>query len=38
MASLSILSIFVMACFVGTHVVRSTKPARHMPLDQISNG
>ena len=34
---LSILSIFVMACFVGYYVVWSVTPALHTPLMAVTN-
>ena len=34
---ISILSIFVMACFVGYYVVWSATPARHTPLMAVTN-
>jgi H+-translocating NAD(P) transhydrogenase subunit alpha len=34
---ISILSIFVMACFVGYYVVRSVTPALHTPLMAVTN-
>ncbi len=34
----SILSIFVTACFVGCYVVWSVTPALHSGLDQMSEG
>ena len=37
MEFLSILSIFVMACFVGYYVVWSVTPALHTPLMAVTN-
>jgi NAD(P) transhydrogenase subunit alpha len=34
---ISILSIFVMACFVGYYVVWSVTPALHTPLMSVTN-
>ena len=34
---ISILSIFVMACFVGYYVVWSVTPALHTPLMAVTN-
>jgi NAD(P) transhydrogenase subunit alpha len=34
---LSILSVFVMACFVGYYVVWSVTPALHTPLMAVTN-
>jgi NAD(P) transhydrogenase subunit alpha len=34
---ISILSIFVMACFVGSYVVWSVTPALHTPLMAVTN-
>ena len=34
---ISILSIFVLACFVGYYVVWSVTPARHTPLMSVTN-
>ena len=34
---ISILSIFVLACFVGYHVVWSVTPALHTPLMAVTN-
>ena len=34
---ISILSIFVMACFVGYYVVWSVTPAMHTPLMAVTN-
>src|SRR5213596_506145 len=34
---ISILSIFVLACFVGYHVVWSVTPALHTPLMSVTN-
>jgi H+-translocating NAD(P) transhydrogenase subunit alpha len=37
MTFISILSIFVMACFVGYYVVWSVTPALHTPLMAVTN-
>lgn len=37
MEFISILSIFVMACFVGYYVVWSVTPALHTPLMAVTN-
>ncbi len=37
MEFISILSIFVMACFVGYYVVWSVTPALHTPLMAVAN-
>ena len=37
MEFISILSIFVMACFVGYYVVWSVTPALHTPLMSVTN-
>ena len=37
MSFLSILSIFVLACFVGYYVVWSVTPALHTPLMAVTN-
>jgi len=37
MDSIAILSIFVMACFVGYYVVWSVTPALHTPLMAVTN-
>ena len=37
MAFISILSIFVLACFVGYYVVWSVTPALHTPLMAVTN-
>ena len=34
---ISILSIFILACFVGYYVVWSVTPARHTPLMSVTN-
>ena len=34
---ISILSIFVLACFVGYYVVWSVTPAQHTPLMSVTN-